>query len=108
MSAIPAGTPRPTSAGIGKWISRGQCTGRHTHLPIGIRQTCAYGGWSERTDSVRIIILVFFCVCLSDMGTAIEASLLEELKESDPFSESKGPALSSMVEFDQTKIMLAG
>ncbi|KAJ7735691.1 hypothetical protein B0H14DRAFT_2994475 [Mycena olivaceomarginata] len=40
---VPAGTGRPTSAGIGRWIGKGR-RGLPTHMPTGIRQTCAYGG----------------------------------------------------------------
>jgi hypothetical protein len=40
----PVGIPRPTSAGMGRWIGKGWCTGLPMHLLIGIRQTCACGG----------------------------------------------------------------
>jgi hypothetical protein len=40
----PVGIPRPTLAGMGRWIGKGWHTGLPMHLPIGIWQTCAYRG----------------------------------------------------------------
>jgi hypothetical protein len=39
--------PRPALAGMGRWIGKGRHTDLPTHLPIGIRQTCALGGLEE-------------------------------------------------------------
>jgi hypothetical protein len=40
----PVRIPRPTSAGMGRWVGKGRHTDLPTHLPIGIWQTCAYWG----------------------------------------------------------------
>ncbi|KAJ6529614.1 hypothetical protein B0H19DRAFT_1192919, partial [Mycena capillaripes] len=40
---IHVGACRPPWAKIDRHIDRHRCTGRPTHLPMGIRQTCAYG-----------------------------------------------------------------
>ncbi|KAJ6545632.1 hypothetical protein B0H19DRAFT_1168127, partial [Mycena capillaripes] len=41
---IQVGARRPPWAKIDRRIGRHRRTGRPTHLPMGIRQTCAYGG----------------------------------------------------------------
>ncbi|KAJ6544435.1 hypothetical protein B0H19DRAFT_1170602, partial [Mycena capillaripes] len=41
---IHVGVRRPPWATIGRRIGRHRHTGRPTHLPMGIWQTCAYGG----------------------------------------------------------------
>jgi hypothetical protein len=45
----PARIPRPTSAGMGRWIGKGRHNDLPKHLPIGIWQTCAYRRGSERS-----------------------------------------------------------
>ncbi|KAJ6541421.1 hypothetical protein B0H19DRAFT_1173154, partial [Mycena capillaripes] len=41
---IYVGAHSPSWAKIDRFIGRHRRTGRPTHLPMGIRQTCAYGG----------------------------------------------------------------